>query len=100
MIRRNRKPSVVVSVRMDPAALDDIQRLAAADGIASVSEWIRRAAAAAVFEREKHAPAPGYRVTGWQCAHMNMTSGGMECGSVTAECGCEMQPVYDVVRAA
>jgi hypothetical protein len=96
-----RKLEHIVSIRADAPLLDAVCRLAAGEGI-SVSEWMRRAAAREVAEQEK-SPAPsvpsGYRVVGWQCTHMTMTSGGIHWGKVTAMCGCEMQPLYEPVAA-
>lgn len=82
----------VVSVRMDYRLLAEIRILAAQDEVA-VSDWIRRAASVAAFERSKPRTPPGFRVVGWRCPHLTMTASGTTTGPVISGCGCEMHPV-------
>ncbi len=89
----------VISIRADDALLADVRKFAAEDEV-SVSDWMRRATANAVFEREKPVAVPGWRVIGWQCPHMTMTAAGVTLGKLTAQCGCDMQPVYEQVAVA
>lgn len=88
-----------MSCRIGAVLLAEIREFAEADGV-KVSEWIRNAAALAVFDRQKPKPVPGYRVIGWQCAHLTMTASGVTLGKVTSQCGCDMQPVYEPVPVA
>ena len=88
-----RRTTHVVSVRVDDYTLAAIREQAEADGV-TVSEWMRRASAAEIHERQQPPKVPGYRAVGWQCDHMNITSLPGVLGKVTSGCGCEMQPVY------
>lgn len=91
-----RKLEQVVSVRMDAELLTGIRAFAEAEGVSS-STWIRDAAALAALERQKPAAIPGYRLKGWQCAHVTITAGGATFGKSSCSGGCEMQPVYELV---
>ena len=87
---------------MDPELLYAADRIAAAQGLPGVSTWVRQVVLKAVAEAEKPTVPPSYRIIGWACSHMNMTSGGLgvTVGRVATNCGCEMQPIYEPVCEA
>lgn len=95
----SRQMNQMASFRTDAALLREVRRLAAAEGIGA-GTWMRRAVSNAVFDAAKPPEIPGYRVTGRKCPHLAISAGGYTLGAATANCGCEMTPVYEPVLAA
>jgi hypothetical protein len=96
---RGRHLDNVVSLRLDDPLLAEVRRLAVKDET-SPGEWMRQAIARAAFEQGKPPALPGFRHTGFQCAHLSLTAGGVELGMASCGMGCDMLPVYERILAA